>query len=920
MKRFWQLILIAFLGLSLSLGLGRSVLSENVAPENTISGNRARRTLIEAQKLYQQNDFQAALQLLKQAKQEFTQTNKPLQQAQTQALISFNYQKLENWQQAQAAIDEGIAITASQADGVGKQKVSAQLWNAQGSLDLKSNNNEQALTSWSKAQEFYQSVNDELGLKGIAISRSQALENLGFYRRSCKTLLGVVEQQSEQTSDCQNLTDQQIDKLLKSTATNAQISSNAQLINIKVASSLANNLMLLGQLEYAQKIIEHNQQIARQANQFPPALRTKIDFTAAHIAQSRANLAKARDDQQLFQQEKSKAEGIYQNLKKADSSEPVDILEAQINLIDIYARDQQQEEARSLLQTANLNFTDLPINYRTIKNQILLAQSLTSIKEQGAGLDYSWQDIDSIYQKLQQQAHQLKDDRLESYALGYSAELAYEHNLGNSNQAQTRLEQALSLAQSKQIPEIAYRWQWQLGRLYRDRSDNPKAIAAYESAFQTLQTLRSDLVALDREVQFSFRQQVEPVYRQYAQLLLTEQEPKEINNPNNLRKVREIIEALQLAELDNYFQDACVAAEERKIEEIDPHAAVIYTITLPAKALNPKSKSSNQNKAQDRLEVILSLPNDEFVLQEVIIPRSQLSTTIEELNYYLLQPDQQKDTERLANQVYNWLISPLKPALDNSPNKINTLVFVLDGQLQSLPMSALYDGQKYLLEDYAIAVTPGLRLLKAQAKRERLVALAGGVSEQIGDFAPLNNVKNELDYLQSNFKGQTLLNDQFTNENLIAKIAADSYSIVHLATHGQFSSNPDETFIVLWDRKLSIKEFSNLILTHNLERSQIIDLLVLSACETAQGDNRATLGLAGMSVRTGVSSTLATLWQIPDQSTAVLMEKFYSYLLDKPELNKAEALRLAQLDLRKAETNWSIPLFWAPYVIIGNWI
>ena len=192
---------------------------------------------------------------------------------------------------------------------------------------------------------------------------------------------------------------------------------------------------------------------------------------------------------------------------------------------------------------------------------------------------------------------------------GYSAQLAYNHDLGSVAQAQTGLEQALNLAQSNQIPEIAYRWQWQLGQLYRDRGDNPKAIAAYEAAFQTLQTLRSDLVALDREVQFSFRQQVEPVYRQYVELLLTQKESEEIANPNNLRKVREIIEALQLAELDNYFQDACVAAEKRKIEEIDPHAAVIYTITLPGDS----DRASTQIETQDRLEVILSMPNDQPV-------------------------------------------------------------------------------------------------------------------------------------------------------------------------------------------------------------------------------------------------------------------------------------------------------------------
>ena len=140
--------------------------------ESSLAGNKTGETLVEAQKLYQQNDFQASLELLKQAEQEFAKKNKPLQQAQTQALISFNHQKLENWQQAQDAINFGLALIAPQTDGVGKQKILGQLWNAQGNLHLKRNKNEQALASWSKAQEFYQSLNDELGLKGIAISLS----------------------------------------------------------------------------------------------------------------------------------------------------------------------------------------------------------------------------------------------------------------------------------------------------------------------------------------------------------------------------------------------------------------------------------------------------------------------------------------------------------------------------------------------------------------------------------------------------------------------------------------------------------------------------------------------------------------------------------------------------------------------------
>ena len=105
-----------------------------------------------------------------------------------------------------------------------------------------------------------------------------------------------------------------------------------------------------------------------------------------------------------------------------------------------------------------------------------------------------------------------------------------------------------------------------------------------------------------------------------------------------------------------------------------------------------------------------------------------------------------------------------------------------------------------------------------------------------------------------------------------------------------------------------------------MDQKKLIDLLVLSACETARGDDFATLGLAGMAVRTGVSSTLASLWQISDRSTPFLMEQFYKYWQNNPEINKAEALRLAQLDLRsQTERDWDVPYYWAAYTLVGKW-
>jgi CHAT domain-containing protein len=97
-----------------------------------------------------------------------------------------------------------------------------------------------------------------------------------------------------------------------------------------------------------------------------------------------------------------------------------------------------------------------------------------------------------------------------------------------------------------------------------------------------------------------------------------------------------------------------------------------------------------------------------------------------------------------------------------------------------------------------------------------------------------------------------------------------------------------------------------------------IELLVLSACQTATGDRRAALGLAGLAVRSGARSTLATLWSVNDRSTALFMVEFYREL-GQPGVTKAQAVRNAQLALLK-QPQYEHPYYWAPFILLGNWL
>jgi CHAT domain-containing protein len=233
-------------------------------------------------------------------------------------------------------------------------------------------------------------------------------------------------------------------------------------------------------------------------------------------------------------------------------------------------------------------------------------------------------------------------------------------------------------------------------------------------------------------------------------------------------------------------------------------------------------------------------------------------------------------------------------------------------------MAALYDGKQYLIEKYAIALTPGQNLIEPKPLQKDLKIIAAGLSESRSGFSALPNVEKELEEIRSELPSSILLNQEFTSKSLQNRINSLPFPIVHLATHGQFSSKAEETFILAWDDRIYVKELSNLVRTIEQNKPEAIELLVLSACQTAAGDTRAALGIAGVAFQAGARSTIASLWNLDDESTAVLMGKFYQELADK-KLGKAEALRRAQLALLQSP-KYKRPMFWAPYVLLGNWL
>jgi CHAT domain-containing protein len=858
-------------------------------------------TLLEqGRTFYEAGRFAEAATIWQQAAQNYETQGDRINQALSLNYLSLAYQDLGQWQDAQNAISQSLnliqtALTNPKSyppvsrGGQNPKLILAQALNTKGSLQLAMGQAEAALDTWKQAAIAYAEVGDEAGMLGSQINQAQALQTLGLYRRAKTTL-------------------EQVNETLK-----AQSDSPLKVAGLR---SLGVALQVVGDLQKSQEALE--QSLAMQER-----LNSSSDTSATLF--SLGNTARAL-------QNYNKAIVLYQKSAK-NAIAPLSQVEAQLNQLSLLVQTQQWEAAQALLPQIQSNLTNLPPSRAAVYAQVNLAESLMKM---GRGSPSQLSAIAQLLAKAVQQARILKDPRAESYALGELGHL-YE-GTRQLPDAQNLTQEALSLAQAISASDIAYRWQWQLGRIFKQqgelqralskvergtigvsvasrsvagRSDamplgsaqryEVQAIAAYTEAVNTLQSLRSDLVAINPDVQFSFKESVEPVYRELVELLVQSlPDQGGVTNQDNLKQARQVIELLQLAELDNFFREACLSAKPEQIDRVDPTAAVIYPIILP-----------------DRLAVILSLPGQPLSYYQTKLSQSEVEDILEQSLQSLNRAFPNKQRLRLAQQVYDWLIRPAEAQLAESG--VKTLVFVLDGSLRNLPMAALHDGTQYLVEKYSIALSQGLQLMNPRSLvRERLKALTGGLSEARQGFSALPGVQAELAQISSEVHSETFLNQDFTEKTLDKKINAAAFSVIHLATHAQFSSKAEDTFLLTWDGRINVKDFDQLLRTRERQNTNPIELLVLSACQTATGDKRATLGLAGLAVRSGARSTLATLWSVGDESTALLMAEFYQELI-QTQVSKAEALRQAQLILLK-NRKYEHPYYWAPFVLVGNWL
>ncbi len=271
----------------------------------------------------------------------------------------------------------------------------------------------------------------------------------------------------------------------------------------------------------------------------------------------------------------------------------------------------------------------------------------------------------------------------------------------------------------------------------------------------------------------------------------------------------------------------------------------------------------------------------------------------------------------LAEQLYDWIIRPVEAEL--TAREITTLVIAPDGVLRLIPLTTLSDGKEFLIQKYAMALIPAITLTDPKPfPKENIEILLSGLSEGRQGFSPLPSVVAELRDIKKIMDAKILImNKAFNEENLTREFKTRAYSILHVATHGVFGGTPDESFLLHYDSKLTMNGLEKLISLSRF-RDRPVELLTLSACQTALGNERAALGLAGVAVKAGVRSTIATLWYVDDEATSLAIREFYRQI-KKPGISKAEALQNTQKKLIDQRRYWH-PLYWAPFLLIGNWM
>ena len=531
-------------------------------------------------------------------------------------------------------------------------------------------------------------------------------------------------------------------------------------------------------------------------------------------------------------------------------------------------------KVRAWLNWQKISGSSSPSNY---EQQIAILESLPPSSSKASLLieiaDYAQTITEkrNTLNKAVTTAESIDDYRNLSWAWGNLGALAEERGLLSVAIEET--EKAIIAAKTVLATDIMYRWQWQLGRIYTTNEETELAQFFYTEAISLIELTKKDLLIGIRNKQVNFTTEVEPIYRQYFKLLIEELA--------DYQKAWFVAELLAKAELESYFGDNCF--EEKQSQQIPDNTAIIRSINLDSNTY-----------------LMVKLPSEEIKVFSINIATEDLNQLINQWRYQLELPVD-NSYRIIGRQLYNLFIQPITQDL----TQIKHLVFINDGLLRTIPMAALFDSQEHLIEKYSISYSFGSDLAVNHQHSHQLLAF--GISNFTNNLPQLPQVKQEFSAIKEVIGGKFLLNNDFTLNNL-RKELDKKYSLLHLATHTYFGGSLENIFFQAYESQISLLELEQILIDEQFQ----IELLVLSSCETAIGDEDALLGLAGIGIRTGITNTIGTVWAVNSNSSLDLLSSFYKYYAQN-NITSADALKQAQLQLIARQLH---PYHWSGFINI----
>ena len=729
----------------------------------------------------------------------------------------------------------------------------------------------EAIKYWQKSVEFYREQETDRAQAKLAatlVDTARAYNDLGQSRFSIPLLTEAVS-----------------------------IAKQQKLVKVKDMANLAlgNAHIIDGDYNLAIDAYQNSlKNIEQTSSDLPIVIWNNLSKTYQQQALNTEQKAIAEDKEgelsadKLWQQAKSDRVLAWQAAKKATkiraNSQSIARVEALLQLAKL-AKDDPRKSADAVdsLLKAEVLLSALPDSYQKVYALIEMGK-LTK--------DYDSRSK-SILESAVKLSQEIDNPRVASFALGamgryYELQQEYDRALYWTKQAQFSAQQA-------QATDSLYQWDWQAARIYNAIGETKASIETYQKAIASLQSIRMNSTQSQGDPLSNFQGDIEPIYRSLIESLLANN-----SSSSDLQQALQTKDLLLLSELENFFEDDCFELET--YTEADKLAYLKQTDTAIV----------NTIILDDKTYLVWQLPNGKFEKYAVNISQSQLEKLVTQWRFDL----ENKENDNylpLSQQLYK-LFFPPEIQADLKIIKPKNLIFVNDGILRNVPLAALYDGKKFLVEDYSVTNSLGFNIRAKQGNSPVEKAIVFGLSSGTNQFPPLPYIDQEIAKLGQLVKEKQFLNDKFSLKNFKQQVESSQSSIVHIATHGRFGGTTENTFLQAYQSQISLKELEETLSIHNNNfPDHPIQLLVLSACETAASNPRSTLGMSGVAARAGVINVLGSLWSINDQQIVTLIDGFYSYWI-QDGLSQPEALRQAQLDIIKSSNNH--PSNWSSMILI----